>query len=121
MSLQMSFPNPYDSTSIIAASYWVPAQINLDTISQTGRIIWLGYVSQTAFASGEPSIASHSYQLTPTQYASYFSPSKVDPQGVDHVSQSHRMALNTFDVESGTDATGNPIMVSFFKNATQVS
>ena len=121
MALQMSFPNPYDSSNSITDSYWVPAQINLNTVNSTGQITWLCYVSATAFGNGEPPIATHNYQLTPVQYASYFSPSKVDPLNVNHISQSHQMALNTDDVESGVDANGSPIMVSFFKNATQVS
>jgi hypothetical protein len=118
---QMSIPSPFDSTQTITDSYWVPAQINLNTVASTGQITWLCYNSATAFANGSPSIATHSYQLTPLEYANYFAVSKVDPQGVDHTSQSHQLALNTLDTESGTDATGNPIMVSFFKNATQVN
>ena len=117
MAWQMSFT--CDNGMTAPAAYWIPVQVNLNKVQQTGQITFLGYSSMGARNALMAPIAGKQYTVMSADYAKFFQASDIQPAGVDHLKQAYAYALT--QLEGPLPPNGQPdTRTSFFATATEV-
>ena len=113
---------------------YLPGTVIMDNLDQRGGIDWVAYHSPAAFAAGDTPIpdAQHHTALSPALYAGIVSfplPAGATTYGQATAAALVYLAMNVKDVPGKNadgspmlDAvTGQPVMVSYFANATVVT
>jgi hypothetical protein len=122
MAFQMDFTDQYGVDW--PTSYWLPAVLHGQFYNGQGQLVFNGYPS---FAQANQRVVGQKiYSLNGAPLAAIMSTPVSSLQGgtlhdaLTDLGQNY--ALTVLDTPTGqNDANGNPIMVSFFANATTVS
>ncbi len=70
MAKQMSFVAADGTTH--SASYWVITQVNINTLTRTGRISFAGFKDLASKVAGLASVGQKTYDLTAEEFAASF-------------------------------------------------
>lgn len=122
MAFQMDFN---DNAGVMhTSSHWRVVQINISASDRNINLVFYGYASLSAFGSGKyPLPGAHKqYSISGNDFFAIAMSAPVGTIIYDvlaHASETY--AIGNHDVDTGAkDVNGNPIMVSFFNEATQV-
>jgi hypothetical protein len=88
MALQLSHADEYGD--VYEQSYWRVVQVNLCKADATGNVTFYGYASEAA--KGKRVIGSWSRAVTPEQFAEYFGPDELNPEGRNPWEAAYRFA-----------------------------
>lgn len=117
MAFQMNYTDQYKDN--YPSSYWRVTQTNFNKGEKTANIVLFAYADKAH--AGLRMLGAKSYNVSGADFDTYFAPGVIEPQGIDHIKQAYLLATNTLDIDSGQlDSNNNPIMVSFFNNATDI-
>ena len=132
LALAMSVSNRDGSNDPDAV--YLPGTVIMDNLDQRGGIDWVAYHSPAAFAAGDTPIpnAQHHTDLSPALYAGVVNfplPAGATTYGQATAAALVYLAMNVKDVPGKNPdgstmldpATGQPVMVSYFANATVVT
>jgi len=108
-----------DGTQVVNA-YYIPVDRNFSKRHSTGHIVFQAWVDKASSKdlTKQPIAGSDIvYDISPTEYATYFADAVLKANDVDIGIQCYKYAVEKLDVEV-TDNNGNKTMVSKFATAT---
>jgi hypothetical protein len=78
-----------DDNTGVSATYWIICDLYGDWKEKTMFIKLCGYISAQARAEGRKEVLERSYTLSGDMFDIYFSPTTLNPEGVNVVSQGY--------------------------------
>lgn len=74
MAKRLTTKNPNDGKDI--AAYWIPTQVTMDKLTNTGSFLFVGYVSEAARRAGCQTLAQKVFYVSPSLYTGCFATSQ---------------------------------------------
>lgn len=105
-------------------SFWIPGTVIMNNIDKVGGVDWVGYDSVAAFVAEDQPVqwATHHTAIPTALYLGIVSfpiPAGATDYGQVTAAALVYLAQNVLDTPTGAlDINGNPVLVSFFADAT---
>ena len=72
-----------------ASHYWRISEIYLHSLTKTGTVKIVGYVSEQARQQNMVPLDERTFQINSTEYDTWFAPSSVDPMNINHIKNAY--------------------------------